>query len=712
MGSPDFYLGLIFPVSGLVLDIWFCKGQALSAQNILLAHQSNYLHFVIDLAPFILGITFYYIGLYRVRLSLQKKRVFELLNNGQKARHIQHIESLLELSEASIFSINTSWEYLLLNKEHQDYMQKRFGVIVHKGDNIKDILEMQGSPAKTLLNQLSLAMGKNHIEATERERYSNKSDQYFESRYSAMLDDKGFVIGVNAFRQNITARRTTFVEAQENQHILNGILNHLPVVIYKADTNGSIILSEGSALSNVGLKPNELVGTNLFQRMPRFALHFQRAQKGEMVKFTAEGNTNNKDWFFENYIFHNPDEDGGIMGVAVDVSKTYKAEAKSRHTETTLQAVIENTTDTVWSLDNDMRYTVLNKSFTDMMETLSGKRPEIGDKFDFALLPYDTAAQWAAAYKRAYEGERFITEATIHLTNHTLIFEHAYNPLKDINGKITGITAFGRNITRRKESEIALVKARLSAEEATLTKARFLSVLSHEIRTPLHSVIGFINLLQSDKPQPHQQEYLQSLKFSAGHLHELLTSVLDFSKLEEGKAKFEQVEFDFNQLLSDVADLFKPKASEKNLALRILPHKPIMPPLLGDALRLKQVLSNLLSNAVKFTDKGSISLEYQVVWETLNHIRIRINVTDTGIGIPRNKQGLLFDRFIQVHDIDVVNEGSGLGLSICKTIVEAQGGRIGINSLPGEGSTFYFELSFERPASNQSFCDRTYPARS
>ncbi|GAB4337144.1 MAG: ATP-binding protein [Flammeovirgaceae bacterium] len=246
--------------------------------------------------------------------------------------------------------------------------------------------------------------------------------------------------------------------------------------------------------------------------------------------------------------------------------------------------------------------------------------------------------------------------------------------------------------------KIELEKALLEKEEAVKEKSKFLSTMSHEIRTPMNAVIGFTNILLMENPSNHQLEYLNSLKFSANHLLSLLNDILDFSKIEAGKITFEKTRFDLDNTLEELRKMFAIKAEEKKIELTLsLPHQKLKNYLIGDLVRLNQVLTNLIGNAVKFTNVGSVNISYHILEETENNYKIRFAVADTGIGIPADKLDLIFESFTQAS-LDTTRKfgGTGLGLAISKKLVELQGGKIWVESTLGKGSTFYVEIELAK----------------
>jgi PAS domain S-box-containing protein len=240
-----------------------------------------------------------------------------------------------------------------------------------------------------------------------------------------------------------------------------------------------------------------------------------------------------------------------------------------------------------------------------------------------------------------------------------------------------------------------IILARQKAEYAAQSKQLFMSTMSHEIRTPLNEVIGITNLLLQGSPREDQMDYIKALKFSGNHLLTLVNDVLDYNKIESGKIIFEQTQFNISDFLNEIMRSYSFRSKSKNLGFDIEKGNDLPKEVIGDPIRLNQILSNLLSNALKFTTHGSIHVIVKELSRIGNQSKMEFTVTDTGIGIPKNKHSLIFDSFTQASSDTTRNYGgTGLGLAICKKLIELQGGTISVESEPTKGSTFRFVLTF------------------
>lgn len=240
-----------------------------------------------------------------------------------------------------------------------------------------------------------------------------------------------------------------------------------------------------------------------------------------------------------------------------------------------------------------------------------------------------------------------------------------------------------------------MIQASRKAEEAAQSKQQFMSTMSHEIRTPLNEVIGITNLLLQGNPREDQMDFIKTLRFSGNHLLTLVNDVLDYNKMESGKIVFEQAPFSLTDFMNDILRTYSFRARSKNIEFEIIKAENLPNEVIGDPIRLNQILSNLLSNALKFTKSGYIHVTIKEIDRKNNKANIEFVVKDTGMGIPKDKHDMIFESFTQASaDTTRHFGGTGLGLAICKKLVELQGGKIDVDSEPGKGSAFRFVLSF------------------
>ncbi len=271
-------------------------------------------------------------------------------------------------------------------------------------------------------------------------------------------------------------------------------------------------------------------------------------------------------------------------------------------------------------------------------------------------------------------------------------------PVLDDAGLLTRWIAIFSDATRRRQAQEALEAAKEAAEAASRAKSEFLANMSHEIRTPMNAIIGMTELALGTELTAEQQEYLQTVKQSSDALLRLLNDVLDLSKIEAGKLQIEWVPFRLHDLLRETMKALSVRAAKKGLETAWHVPSDVPEQLVGDPIRLRQILFNLAGNAIKFTKKGEVVVTVEPQWQTETEVALHFAVADTGIGIPADRLQQIFEAFTQVDSSTTRRfGGTGLGLTISSQLIELMGGRIWVQSKVGKGSTFHFSLRFGLP---------------
>ena len=387
-----------------------------------------------------------------------------------------------------------------------------------------------------------------------------------------------------------------------------------------------------------------------------------------------------------------------LIGTDNTARKLVEAEQKKldqrlRDQQFYTRSLIESNIDALMATDPSGIITDVNKQ----MEALTGcTRDElIGAPFR----DYFTDPERAEAAIKLVLSEKKVTDyeltACARDGKQTVVSYNA-TTFYDRNRTLQGVFAAARDVTERKRVEAELRAAKAVAESASQTKSDFLASMSHEIRTPMNAIIGIADLLAKTPLAPEQDKYVQIFRRAGDNLLNLINDILDLSKVEASQLELERTGFSLNDHLEKVTEMVVDRAHEKGLALvcEIAPNVPN--DLVGDPTRLRQVLLNLLSNAIKFTESGEVSLRVAPDADSSVPTALRFTVSDTGIGIPGDKLGQVFERFTQADSSTTRRfGGSGLGLTISKRLVELMGGRIWVESRVGEGSVFAFAVPFE-----------------
>jgi len=398
------------------------------------------------------------------------------------------------------------------------------------------------------------------------------------------------------------------------------------------------------------------------------------------------------------------DGDGKYLGQRAsnrDITKRKQAEDSLRKSETLYHSLVETSQDLIWQCDAEGRYIYLNLAWE---QVLGYELDEmLGKQFsDFQTT--ESAARSLAAFSRVLGGDSANNFETIHVGKSGREIHLVFNALFmcDDTGNIVGASGTAYDITERKLMEEELRKAKAAAEAANIAKSRFLAIMSHEIRTPMNGVVGMIELLQHTKLTPEQQEYAEIAKKSGFELVGLLNDILDISKIEADKIELEKSGFELRSVISGAISILLPQAREKGLELSFSIDKDVSTALKGDSGRLRQIITNLVSNAIKFTPAGSVTLQVRKDTEVDSSITLRFLVSDSGIGIAADKLEHIFEPFTQADSSTTrTYGGTGLGLAICKQLSALMGGTVGVESVEGEGSTFWFTVVLEKQRSGK-----------
>jgi nitrogen fixation negative regulator NifL len=400
------------------------------------------------------------------------------------------------------------------------------------------------------------------------------------------------------------------------------------------------------------------------------------------------------------------------IAIRTDITVRKTMEAELAEQLRFVEVLLEATPTAIYLKDRWGRYLRFNKAF----EALFGiAREEWIGKTVFELVSGDAAAMMDAKDKELFAGNTIQTyEAEFRNRQTGEIREGLYwkAPLTDVRGEVTGLVGTILDITDKNRIEQELREAKRNAEAASQAKSDFLANMSHEIRTPMNGVIGMTDLAMELEQNPTQREYLRIVKSSAQSLMVILNDVLDFSKIEAGKLNIEAVRFPLVDTIEETLKTLRSRADQKGLVLESSLQPKLPDAVLGDPVRLRQVLTNLCDNAIKFTGQGGVYVAVRCAPVASGH-ELQISVRDTGIGIPPDKQQGVFAAFSQA-DTSTTRRfgGTGLGLTICARLVDLMGGRIWLESEEGKGSTFHFTIQVQSadPVQSAASSDLTLAA--
>lgn len=417
------------------------------------------------------------------------------------------------------------------------------------------------------------------------------------------------------------------------------------------------------------------------------ALHF------EMIVKDLNGNIR----WREIYMNPIPNEDGEVDEVSViahDITEKKLSEIALKESEEKFRTIFESFQDIYYRSDLKGRIQMISPSIRE----LGGYEPQelIGRAVTDFFTPQDHSRRPAFRAMRELLRKGRLKNIEINLRRKDGIEVASISNirlLRDSQGRAYGIEGVVRDITELKRASEEVMRAKELAEHSLRVKENFLANMSHEIRTPMNGIIGMIDLLDSTNLSPEQRDYVNILKESSETLLNILNDILDLSKIEAGKMQLRLRACSVRSIVEKVHHLFLPRAHKRGNQLRFRIDDSVPEYVLTDETRLVQILSNLVSNAIKFTEQGSIDILVRRINPQKKYITLYFEVKDTGIGISTDDQRKLFHTFSQLDtSTKKAYSGTGLGLAIAKQLVELMGGRIGVESQPGQGSRFYFTV--------------------
>ncbi|MGD0367809.1 MAG: PAS domain S-box protein [Acidobacteriaceae bacterium] len=512
---------------------------------------------------------------------------------------------------------------------------------------------------------------------------------------------------------NITDRKQAEQALQESEERFRIMADSCPIGIWVTDADGANRFVNRAYLDYTG-KTLEQVEAGQWKTLihpedaPEFVEAFERSLQ-EHLPFGNEARLRRADgqWrWAETYATPRRSPAGeflGLVGICRDITARRQAEQALKASEEKFRQLAENIHEVFWMMNAEgAEILYVGPAYEQIWgRTCASLYANPMDWME-AISPEDREHAHTI-FLRQLQGETIDSEYRI-LTpdgQEKWIRDRAF-PVRDPNGELIRVAGIAEEITERKRYETELIRAREDADAANRAKSRFLANMSHEIRTPMNGVIGMNQLLLQTNLTPDQRHYVEVAQDSGRTLLALIDDILDLSKIESGKIILENASFDLSHTVEEVIRLLSIQAGAKGLCIeaRIAPGIPRI--LRGDAHRLRQVLTNLSANAVKFTDRGRVTLDADLESLSDGRATVRFAVTDTGIGIAQEQIAPLFSPFFQA-DASTTRRygGTGLGLAISKQLVEKMGGNIGVNSRPGEGSTFWFTAVFEKTVSRR-----------
>ncbi len=502
--------------------------------------------------------------------------------------------------------------------------------------------------------------------------------------------------------RDISSRKEADARIQDQLMFSNALIDTIPNPIFIMDTHARYLGCNRAYESTFDVSRDAIIGKQT-EELEHFPRQFRTMLRGEELAALSEREMRHHEL---RLTFPNGQEhrllywcttfnlsDGrlaGLINVMVDIT----AQKRTEQDLHILSQAVECSPISVLLLDRDGKIQYANPTF---YQRLMLEQSDVAGKSYAAFLSSRNPADVLESLR-----ETMITGGNwqgdlISTTRYgEMIWESAwYSPITDAEGEVTHYAAMKEDITGRKKMEYELIEAKDAAEAATKAKSEFLARMSHEIRTPMNAIMGMTHLALQTSLDDKQLDYLKKIQSSATALLNIINDILDFSKIEAGKMQLESIEFRLEDVLDSLGGLVSFSAGEKGLELLFNLDPDVPQVLLGDPLRLNQVLINLANNAVKFTEQGEIVISTKLQQKDNDRVTITFSVKDTGIGLSTEQQTHLFQSFSQADGSTTRKfGGTGLGLAICKRLVDLMDGDIWVESQVNQGSQFFFTAAF------------------
>ena len=519
------------------------------------------------------------------------------------------------------------------------------------------------------------------------------------------------IVLVWAFGILIAISRYKFMEVTTSS-AADDIISTMPDCLFLLDLEGDIVTVNNYTLELLGYRQiwlkgesvKAILGDDDIKGSLLESIAGRKEIKNRDVFFRTKGGDEIPVNFSTSIILDEDGDPAGTLCIAKEMTDYWNRERAIQESEEKYRLLAENVTDGIWILDLETNvFTYASPS----VERIIGYKPEemIGMKMSDLLTPgsYESALELIADEIKKEQLEDvapdriIILEAeSLHKDDKIQWLEHTGKLLRDESGSITGILGVSRNVTERKKKEEEMMRAKTKAEESERLKSAFLANVSHEIRTPMTAIIGSSDLMLFGEVNEEQVEYLNIIQRSGNSLLKIINNILDLSKIEAGKLSVEHAPFSLEEILGKVKANGKALISqqEKNINLGYSFPEGLSKMIVGDSIRLCQVLDNLVSNSIKFTNEGYIDFGVSLKENGM----LEFYVLDTGIGIPSKEQDNIFERFRQAEtNLERGYSGTGLGLAISRGLVDLMGGEIWLESNSKEefGTSFYFTIPYK-----------------
>ena len=598
-----------------------------------------------------------------------------------------NLKAIFDSSEQNFILIDTSYSIIAFNVKAAESARQIVKKELQTGESILNYL-INIDP---FINEFNKAKKGNTVVSERNVVGVDGEDNWIELTYIPIKDEKGNVIHICYSSTNINSRKSEALTLGESEKKFRTLAENSPDIIYILDLKNRTI-SYFNRENILGYKSNllttseawiEIVHPGDYQRVVDHWNKFlkSRINKTGSIDYRIRGVDGEYDWVSNRHIIIERDKKGiptkALLNITIMTDQIRVQEAL-KESEARLKALIENTSDLVWSVDNEMTLTAANSSFNELIRNNYKKKIKVGDNL-YTILPNLNKDGWLALHITALKGKRVVAEFSWQSKKKENIFyEISYNPVYDAYNNVSGVSVFARDITQRKTNEATIVQTNFELDS-------FVYRASHDLRAPLRSILGLVNIINNQADETDKVNYLRLIEKSAIKLDNFISDLINFSRNSRASVDIEEV--DFPAIIAECKETlhFMEGADKVEFIAKIKSNSAFY----SDPKRIAIFMNNFLSNAIKYQNPNNKKKSFVDIHVTTNKTHCMITIKDNGVGIKKEYQPKIFNMFFRASENSF---GSGLGLYIARQAIERLGGSTKVDSKLGIGTTFTIML--------------------
>jgi len=598
-----------------------------------------------------------------------------------------NLKAIFDNSEQSILLLDVNYIIIASNINARQAAWKILGKTLVDGENILNFIINK----ELFVNEFNKAKKGDKVVVERNIIGINGEDNWVEFTYIPIKNGQGKVINICYSSQNINNRKKEALTLKESEEKFRSLSENSPDIIYIIDLdnrevsyfNRENILGYPTEMLKTSESWIDIVSPEDYNEVVEHWNKFlkSKSKKPGSIEYRIRNYTGTYEWVSNRHIVIEWDKKGNPLKILLNITvitERIKAQEALKESETRLKALIENTTDLVWSIDNEFNITALNAAFKDLISNNYKKKIKLGDNI-YSLLPGLHQDGWLALHVTALKGKRVTAEFSWQTRKkENLFYEISYNPIYDTYNNVNGVSVFARDVTQRKNNEATIVQTNFELDS-------FVYRASHDLRAPLRSILGLVNIINNQSNEDDKVNYLKLIEKSAFKLDNFISDLINFSRNSRASVDIEEV--DFAAIIAECKENigYMDGADKVEFTYKVKGIKDFY----SDNKRITIFMNNLLSNAIKYQDQSGKRKSFVSIQVIVTKKSALITIQDNGVGIKKEYQPKIFNMFFRASESSY---GSGLGLYIARQAVERLGGEIKVESKLNVGTTFSITL--------------------